>query len=262
MADCEVALLVFHGATGGRLILLKWVGRAVGGALLAAPARLRLGAEHASPQRLACLPTPCPLAPRAPHPSAGALTQYSSAPMGGLLQRFAAACTRPHETYTNEDVSRPARLPPLPVLPPACCAAVRLAAGARRLHTLCTEQGALAPHPAAAPRPAHFLHSAATRPQLYCHHVLAQMAGAADEEDGTHARPARTLPSFWAAKAALERQRQRQAAAAAARRRTSAEGDGDEEGGGRPGKRQRTDEAEASLGRGEAAEDAEVSSFR
>lgn len=36
---------------------------------------------------------------------AGKLTQYSSAPMGGLLQRFAHACRRPHETYTNEDVS-------------------------------------------------------------------------------------------------------------------------------------------------------------
>lgn len=39
--------------------------------------------------------------------AAGALAQYSSAPMGGLLQRYAAACTRPHETYSNEDVSPP-----------------------------------------------------------------------------------------------------------------------------------------------------------
>ncbi|PRW45392.1 hypothetical protein C2E21_5816 [Chlorella sorokiniana] len=81
------------------------------------------------------------------HGTSGKLTQYSSAPMGGLLQRFAHACGRPHETYTNED--------------------------------------------------------------LYSHHVLARLASDAEEAAGAGAQHARTLPSFWAAKAALERQRQR-----------------------------------------------------
>ncbi|KAI7838489.1 hypothetical protein COHA_007751 [Chlorella ohadii] len=81
------------------------------------------------------------------HGNTGKLTQYSSAPMGGLLQRFAHACGRPHETYTNED--------------------------------------------------------------LYSHHVLARLASDAEEAAGAGTQRTRTLPSFWAAKAALERQRQR-----------------------------------------------------
>lgn len=53
--------------------------------------------------------------------------------------------------------------------------------------------------------------------QLYSHHVLAQLASDAGEEGGAAgAKRARTLPSFWAEKAALERQRQRRAQAAAA----------------------------------------------
>lgn len=48
-------------------------------------------------------------------------------------------------------------------------------------------------------------------PQLYSHHVLEELAAHGGEggEGGAAKRP-RTLPSFWAAKAALERQRQRQ----------------------------------------------------
>jgi hypothetical protein len=42
--------------------------------------------------------------------------------------------------------------------------------------------------------------------QLYSHHVLAQLAADADEAAGASAKRTRTLPSFWAAKAALERQ--------------------------------------------------------
>ena len=42
--------------------------------------------------------------------------------------------------------------------------------------------------------------------QLYSHHVLAQLAADAEEAAGAGAKRARTLPSFWAAKAALERQ--------------------------------------------------------
>lgn len=93
--------------------------------------------------------------------------------------------------------------------------------------------------------------------------MLAQLAG--DAEGGGRGRYARTLPSFWAAKAALERQRQRQAAAAAAGARhrgadgADGDGSGGEDGGGRPGKRRRTDDGEAAVGLGEAAE---VSSFR
>lgn len=45
--------------------------------------------------------------------------------------------------------------------------------------------------------------------QLYSHHVLARLASDAEEVAGAGAQRTRTLPSFWAAKAALERQRQR-----------------------------------------------------
>lgn len=100
--------------------------------------------------------------------------------------------------------------------------------------------------------------------------MLSQLAGEADEGGGTRARPARTLPSFWAAKAALERQRQRHEAAAAGLEKGlegDAGGSDSEDGGARPGKRQRTEEGEASLARGQAADEAadeaeEVSSFR
>lgn len=47
--------------------------------------------------------------------------------------------------------------------------------------------------------------------QLYTHHVLAQLAGDVEEAAGQAAKRARTLPSFWAAKAALERQQRMQA---------------------------------------------------
>ena len=54
--------------------------------------------------------------------------------------------------------------------------------------------------------------------QLYSHHVLAQLASDAGEEGGAAggAKRPRTLPSFWAEKAAMERQRQHRAAVAAA----------------------------------------------
>jgi len=57
-------------------------------------------------------------------------------------------------------------------------------------------------------------HQAALHPtspllQLYSHHVLARLASNAEEAAGAGSQGTRTLPSFWAAKAALERQRQR-----------------------------------------------------
>jgi hypothetical protein len=57
-------------------------------------------AAYAHRTRRTDLPEPFPRRRR----PAGALTQYSSSPIGGMLQRFARACGKPHETYTNEDV--------------------------------------------------------------------------------------------------------------------------------------------------------------
>ena len=65
--------------------------------------------------------------------------------------------------------------------------------------------------------------------QLYSHHVLTRLASDAEEAARAGAQHARTLPSFWAAKAALERQRQR------GQRRRAASGGGSEEAGGEEG---------------------------
>lgn len=70
------------------------------------------------------------------------------------------------------------------------------------------------------------------RAQLYTHHVLSQLASDAGEGPEASPKAARTLPSFWAAKAAMERQRQREARRAA---QAAAAASGEEEGEGEEG---------------------------
>jgi hypothetical protein len=120
MANCDVAVLVFHGTTGAapcaaaRAVAARC--SAFGWMVCCGPEVLPLA------WTVARAPVSCKLPHMSPFYSvvrpcqnqcshagldavlAGALTQYSSSPIGGMLQRFARACGRPHETYTNEDV--------------------------------------------------------------------------------------------------------------------------------------------------------------
>lgn len=149
--------------------------------------------------------------------------------MGGAMPRAArmcrCTCARTHAVC-------------MPLRSPSCCADPR-----------CLPPASLAPLP---------------RVQLYSHHVLAQLARDAGEEGAAEGgKRARTLPSFWAEKAALERQRQgetrraQRRAGAPAAAAQGGEGPGEEETAGEGGEGQARGVKRRRLAAGEEGQPAE-----